>query len=102
MAPSTERCIAEMRARWIRQMDGGLSLDDESPGGKRNEGVSQVVQEKRSKDLGVDEGGSEGGIFGRKAIEIEETFEPFEGEFDLPPKSVDLENILRRESFGVE
>lgn len=102
MAPSTERCIAEMSARWIRQMDGGLSLDDESPGGKRNEGVSQVVEEKCSKDLGVDEGGSEGGIFGRKAIEIEKTFEAFEGEFDLPPESVDLQHILGRESIGFE
>ena len=102
MAPSTERCIAEMRARWMRQMEGGRSLDDESPGGKRNEGLSQVVKEKRSEDFGVDEGGGEGGVFGWKAIEVEEALEAFEDEFDLPSKSVDFKNIFGREGFGVE
>ena len=102
MAPSTERCIAEMRARWMRQMEGGRSLDDESPGGKRNEGLSQVVEEKRSEDFGVDESRGEGGIFGGKPIEIEEAFEAFEDEFDLPSKSVDFKDILGREGFGVD
>ena len=102
MAPRTERRIAEMRARWIRQMEGGLSLDDESPGGKRNEGLCQVVKEKRSKDFGVDEGGCEGRVFCGKPIEVEETFEAFEGEFDLPPESVDFEDVLGREGFGVK
>ena len=102
MAPSTERCIAEMRARWMRQMEGGRSLDDESPGGKRNEGLSQVVEEKGSEDFGVDEGGGERGVFGGEPIEIEEAFEAFEDEFDLPSKSVDFEDILGRECVGVE
>ena len=89
--------MAEMRARWIRQMEGGLSFDDESPGGKRDEGLGQVVEEERCEDFGVDEGGGEGGIFGREPIEIEEAFEAFEDEFDLPPKSVDFEDVLGRE-----
>ena len=94
IAPRTESCIAEMRAHWIRHIEGGLSLDVKSPGGKRNEGLSQIVEEERCEDLGVDEGGSERWIFRGKAIEIEETFEAFEGEFDLPTKSVDLKYIL--------
>ncbi len=102
MAPRTERCIAEMRARWIRQMEGGRSLDVESPGGKRNEGLSQVVEEKRSEDFGVDESRGEGGIFGGEPIEIEEAFEAFENELNLPSESVDFEDTLGRECFGVE
>ena len=102
MAPRTERRIAEMRARWIRQMEGGRSLDDEPPGGKRNEGLCEVIEEKGREDFGVDKGGSEGGVFSGKSIEIEETLEAFESEFNLPSESVDLEDILGREFFGVE
>ena len=77
-------------------------MDVESPGGKRNEGLSQVVEEKGSEDFGVDEGGGERGVFGGEPIEIEEAFEAFEDEFDLPSKSVDFKDILGREGFGVE
>ena len=86
----------------MRHMDGVRSSEVEAPGGKRHECLGELIKDKRSEELGQDEGAGQVGVLGVKLIELKQALQPFEQDLDLPSEPVEMESLLGRKDVRVE
>src|SRR5512143_841927 len=91
--PVTEKRIASSKARWILHREGGCVRQSMSPGGKRKEIFGQILQYQCRQEFGQQETARQGGIFRRQMSQLQKTLHAFEGQFDLPAESIQLQAL---------
>src|SRR6059058_4770783 len=79
----------------MRQRDGGRVVDWDgiAPGGKRNVPFGVVVDQEGAKKLGGQDHLSKRSVLSWKLVEVEDAFQTFESQLDLPAKAIKLEGL---------
>lgn len=71
-------------------------------GGKSGHFGRCVFDQKREEKMRSDPGLGEPWVFGGQSVEMQDGFQPFEGQFDLPANAIEPDERLRREGERVE